>query len=92
MDQANFTDQASKGTVDLIRPYGGKLVDLVFNGEEWAELTHYAATLHSLQLTPRSLCDIELMALGAFSPLDRFMGEGGRQSQSSAAQFEKHFE
>jgi len=29
----------------------------------------------SLQLSPRSLCDLELLATGAFSPLDRFMGE-----------------
>src|SRR2546429_2251635 len=28
----------------------------------------------SLQLAPRSVCDLELLATGAFSPLDRFMG------------------
>jgi sulfate adenylyltransferase len=31
--------------------------------------------LPSIQLTARSLCDLELLATGAFSPLDRFMGK-----------------
>ncbi len=35
-----------------------------------------ATTLPSLQLSERALCDLELLATGAFSPLDRFMGEG----------------
>ena len=61
-------------TVRLITPFGGKLVDLVPKEEDRAELTRYAYTLPSIQLSSRSLCDIELLAVGAFSPLDRFMG------------------
>ena len=59
----------------LITPYGGKLVDLVARGEEWDELIRRAKQLPSIQVSPRSLCDIELLATGGFSPLDRFMGE-----------------
>src|SRR6185369_4615536 len=33
-----------------------------------------AKELRSIQLSERSLCDLELMATGAFSPIDRFMG------------------
>jgi len=57
----------------LISPYGGKLVDLVVSAEEHRALSEESNRLPSLQLSPRSLCDIELLAIGAFSPLDRFM-------------------
>jgi sulfate adenylyltransferase len=59
--------------VPLIPAYGGKLVDLTAAGQERAELLRLAGELASLQLPPRSLCDLELMATGALSPLDRFM-------------------
>ena len=65
---------AKQQTVQLITPYGGKLVDLVPKEEERAESIPYAHTLPSIQLSSRSLCDIELLAVGAFSPLERFMG------------------
>lgn len=61
--------------MELIAPYGGKLVSLVAGGEEKSELARRAAELSSLQLTARTLCDLELLATGAFSPLDRFMGK-----------------
>jgi len=64
-------------TATLIPPYGGELVDLyVHDGAERRDWLARAATMPSLQLRPRSLCDLELLASGAFSPLDRFMGEG----------------
>ena len=37
------------------------------------------AHLPSVQLSERSLCDLELLASGGFSPLDRFMGEDTHQ-------------
>ncbi|MHC4504766.1 MAG: bifunctional sulfate adenylyltransferase/adenylylsulfate kinase [Planctomycetota bacterium] len=58
----------------LVEPYGGKLVDLVVRGEERGELRRRAGELPSLQLSPRSACDLELMATGALSPLEGFMG------------------
>ena len=57
----------------IISPFGGKLVDLVAAADERSKLAHDAAKLPSLQLSLRSLCDLELLAVGAFSPLDRFM-------------------
>jgi sulfate adenylyltransferase len=59
----------------FIVPYGGELINLVVQGDEHEELTHRASELGSLQLSARSLCDLELLATGAFSPLDRFMGK-----------------
>jgi len=59
----------------LITPYGGELVDLVVNAEEKSEFIRKAGALHSIQLSLRSLCDLELLACGALAPLDRFMGE-----------------
>ena len=60
--------------LSLIAPYGGKLVDLVCSDEEREELKARASRLPSIQLSERSVCDLELLASGAFSPLDRFMG------------------
>ncbi len=59
----------------LIEPYGGTLINLVVNGEERAELLARSRRLPSVQISARSLCDLELLATGAFSPLSRFMGK-----------------
>jgi len=61
--------------IELITPYGGSLIDLRAKDEERLELISYANSLPTVQLSYRSLCDIELLATGAFSPLDRFMGK-----------------
>jgi sulfate adenylyltransferase len=63
----------------LIEPYGGRLVDLLVADQEFDALKREAGTLRSVQLTERSLCDLELLASGAFSPLDRFMGAEDHQ-------------
>src|SRR5262245_17778123 len=60
---------------ELVSPYGGALVNLIVDDEERSELIAYASELSSLQLSSRSMCDLELLAIGAFSPLDRFMGK-----------------
>lgn len=59
----------------LISPYGGVLVDLMVAPEEREEVRALAHTLPSLQLPPRSVCDLELLATGGFTPLTTFMGE-----------------
>ncbi|MGZ5482103.1 MAG: sulfate adenylyltransferase, partial [Pyrinomonadaceae bacterium] len=58
----------------LISPYGGSLVNLVASPEQLDELKDRANRLPSIQLSDRSVCDLELLACGAFSPLDRFLG------------------
>ncbi|MCB0254524.1 MAG: bifunctional sulfate adenylyltransferase/adenylylsulfate kinase [Anaerolineae bacterium] len=39
----------------------------------------HASNLPSIQLSARAVCDLELLATGAFSPLDRFMGQEDHQ-------------
>jgi sulfate adenylyltransferase len=63
----------SKSKNNLITPYGGKLVNLVVSKEERQELVERSKRLPSVQISARALCDLELLATGAFSPLDRFM-------------------
>ena len=60
-------------TCNLIEPCGGRLVNLLAPREECAALKDYASRLPSLRLSARTVCDLELLATGAFSPLDRFM-------------------
>src|ERR1044072_1848331 len=61
-------------TATLIPPCGGELVDLTTPAEELESLKAYANSLPSIQLSERAVCDLELLATGGFSPLDRFMG------------------
>ncbi len=60
--------------VRLIAPYGGALVDLLIPTEEHERFKAHASTLPSIQISDRAVCDLELLATGGFSPLDRFMG------------------
>jgi sulfate adenylyltransferase len=57
----------------LISPYGGDLVNLMVTGDARQALIERANHLPSVQISARALCDLELLATGAFSPLDRFM-------------------
>ena len=65
----------AENTRELISPYHGKLINLVVDREQHDELAERANNLTSLQLSPRLLCDLELLSTGAFSPLDHFMGK-----------------
>ena len=55
----------------LIAPYGGRLVNLMVEPNDRAAAIDRAARMASIQLSPRSMCDLELMATGAFSPLNQ---------------------
>lgn len=59
----------------LIPPYDGQLVNLLVPESDRPTLLERSNHLPSLQISTRSLCDLELLATGAFSPLDRFMGQ-----------------
>jgi len=64
---------------ECISPYGGTLVDLRVAEDEKATLKKEASGLESIQLTARSCCDLELLAVGGFSPLTGFMGQADYQ-------------
>ncbi|HDM78875.1 MAG TPA: adenylyltransferase, partial [Deltaproteobacteria bacterium] len=57
----------------LIKPHGGKLRRLLASSTELQKLNEEVYDLPSVSLTPRQLCDLELLLNGAFSPLGGFM-------------------
>lgn len=48
-------------------------INLIVQPENLNDALEHAKTLPTVRLSERSLCDLELLATGAFSPLDRFM-------------------
>jgi sulfate adenylyltransferase len=58
---------------EKVEPYGGKLVDLRAGEKKLQMLKELACKLPDIVLNDRHLCDFELLASGAFSPLDGFM-------------------
>ena len=65
----------------LISPFGGSLVDLVVHDpDERAALLERAQNLPVVPLSLRAQYDLEMLAVGAFSPLDRFMGHDEYES------------
>jgi len=61
--------------VTPIAPHGGALVDLVVTGDDADALAAEAANLPKLTLGERELSDLEMLAVGALSPLTGFQGE-----------------
>ncbi len=57
----------------MISPHGGKLRNLMADGEKAASLKSQSRDWPSWDLTPRQVCDLELLLTGAFSPLCGFM-------------------
>src|SRR5688572_4692852 len=51
-----------------------RLIDLTIQPGRFHDLFEHAKNLPRVRLSERALCDLELLATGAFSPLDRFMG------------------
>lgn len=64
----------------LIEPYGGELVDLLTPRAELVAKTAYANSLPYVQVSSRVVCDLELLTIGAFSPLRGFMSQADFQS------------
>lgn len=60
---------------NLITPFGGDLVNLVASVEMVDDLRDKAGRLPSIQISERAVCDLELLATGGFSPLERFMSQ-----------------
>ena len=74
--------ELQKTTRDLnghIPPYGGKLKDLIIKNENLkSELLSKVSYEH--ECSERNACDVELLMIGAFSPLEGFMDEKNYQS------------
>lgn len=59
----------------LIEAHGGTLVNRVATGDKLAALKKEAASLPRIDLSAKQSCDLEMIGVGAFSPLTGFMGE-----------------
>ncbi|MGI8517361.1 MAG: bifunctional sulfate adenylyltransferase/adenylylsulfate kinase [Acidimicrobiia bacterium] len=60
-------------TQNLNPPHGGVLVDLMAPADRRDELRSLSRDWPSWDLTPRQICDLELLLNGGFSPLTGFM-------------------
>ena len=58
----------------MIDPHGGELVDLLARAEKREQLVKEAESLGSITLSARQVADLELLAVGGFSPLRGFQG------------------
>src|SRR5580700_2692865 len=61
--------------MSLVAPHGGKLVNRVVESSAAGALAKEAASFPSLTLSPREQFDLEMISIGAFSPLTGFMGK-----------------
>ena len=56
-----------------IRPHGGTLVNQVLEGAARQEAQEKASALPHIVLAPENVSDVEMIAVGALSPLTGFM-------------------
>jgi sulfate adenylyltransferase len=59
----------------LIEAHGNSLVNQVATGAKLEALKKEAASLPRIDLSMKQSCDLEMIGIGAFSPLTGFMGE-----------------
>lgn len=60
---------------DAIAPHGGQLVNRIATPEQKAEFLSKADFLPRVQLDARAVSDLEMIAIGGFSPLTGFMNQ-----------------
>ena len=59
----------------LVSPHGGQLISSLVDGDERTESIKEAQTLPEVRLNSREVSDLIMLAMGAFSPLQGFMGK-----------------
>lgn len=71
----NFTPANSVALLDVSPPHGGQLVNRMLRGQMRQAVRERAEHLQKINLNPMNLSDLELIAVGAMSPLTGFMGQ-----------------
>ena len=66
-------------TNGLIPPYGGELKNLIIKDKKLKNDLISQAT-YEFECSERNACDVELLMVGAFSPLEGFMDENNYNS------------
>ncbi|HZX35056.1 MAG TPA: sulfate adenylyltransferase, partial [Thermodesulfobacteriota bacterium] len=56
-----------------IEPHGGKLVSRILEGKDREDAEKRVSSLKKLPLNDREISDLEMIAIGALSPLEGFM-------------------
>ena len=67
-------EPAVAAPVALVPPHGGRLHERLVTGAQADVLAERARSLPVVTLDPRQVTDLELLAVGALSPLDGFLG------------------
>lgn len=57
----------------FIKPHGGLLVNRIVEGKLRETYEQRVGSMESIHLTPKEVCDLEMIATGAMSPLEGFM-------------------
>src|SRR2546421_12051287 len=70
--QGHMAEVHSNG---IVAPHGGRLVDRVLRGGALEEARRRGSSLKRIALNARPMSDLELLAGGAYSPLEGFMAE-----------------
>jgi sulfate adenylyltransferase len=66
--------------MSLVEPHGGKLINRIVEGGTAQSIAKEAGSLPGLTLSPREQFDLEMIAVGAFSPLTGFLGQADFES------------
>jgi len=64
----------------LLPPHGGKLKSLLLKGEALKDALEKSRSLSQIRMTTRERDDLIMMGIGAFSPLEGFMGKADWKS------------
>jgi len=73
----------TQNTSHLVAPHGGELINLILNRDAAAATKAESRDFPSWDLTPRQICDLELLLNGGFSPLSGFMNKADYESVCS---------